>query len=118
MIFLKTIRITKRPSVDIPFYQWSDSFISYVEDNYVNTNKLIGYIIALSDGGLTETRTSIWARISDFNTFINSDIADAVWIEREEYHKLNGIISSLEKVPIEANSIEEVMAGSVINLRN
>ena len=115
---VKTVRTTKRPSVNIPFYQWSDSFISYTEENYVTTGKLIAYKIELSDDGLTEIRTSTWSSYTSYNSFVLSAPGLAEWQTREAYQRANGITGTLEDIPLEVNSIDEITSVSTINLRN
>lgn len=115
---IKTIRTTKRPSVDVPFYKWPESFISFTEKNYVNTKKLIAYKIELSEDNLTEIRTAVWDNIADFQEYIISIEAADVWEAREQYQNLNNIITSVNVIPIKIQSLEEITSVSNIDLRN
>jgi hypothetical protein len=115
---IQTRRTTTRPSVDIPFYKWPDSFISFIEENYVNTKKLIGYKIELSEDKLTEIRTSIWASLADFQMFINSYEASDIWEAREQYQLINNITGTITGSPIRIQSLEEIASTLTIDLRN
>jgi hypothetical protein len=115
---IKTVRKTTRPSVDIPFYKWSDSFISFVEENYVNTKKLLEYTIELSEDKLIETRRSLWIGLTEFQDFLNSPEASDVWVAREDYQYENNITSDILASPIKLQSPEEIPTNLTINLRN
>ena len=115
---IKTIRTTKRPSTEIPFYQWSSSFIIDTEENYVNSGKLLAYKIELSADGLTEIRTSIWASMVDYYNFVSSSMGLTEWRSRESYQRTAGITSSFDEIPLEVNSVDEITSVSTVNLRN
>jgi hypothetical protein len=115
---ITTLRITIRPSVDVPFYQWSESFISYTEENYVKTKKLIGYKIILSDDTLTETRRAAWTSFSDFQDFISSPSGSNEWLAREEYQYKNNITSTIQTNSTIVESLEQITSNSTVNLRN
>lgn len=117
MTLIKTIRITTRPAVDIPFFKWSEDFILYAEENFVNTNKILHYLIELSEDGLTETRTAIWGNEEYYMNFVHIGFNE--WGTRENYNLLNGINSTFTIIPTNANSIEEILSVSPSsNLRN
>jgi hypothetical protein len=115
---VETIRITIRPSVDIPFFKWSDDFILSAEENFVTTNKILHYIIQLSEDGLIETRTGIWENDEYYMDFVHMGITFNEWENRENYNLLNGIVDSIGRNPASSNSIDELVTSPIVNLRS
>jgi len=108
MILEETVRITTRTSVEVPFFKWSDDFILYVEQNFVNTNKIIHYTIQVSEDGLTETRTGIWGSEEYYMDFVNIGNTYKEWENRESYNLSNGIIDDIRRISrIDIKSIDE-----------
>ena len=116
MIFITTTRVTTRPSLDIPFYKWTDDFITYTEEVFVKTNKLLFYTIEVSADGLTETRSTVWSSQLDYMDYVY--LGSNEWAKREEYQYTNGISGLIQEIPVEANSVEEIKGTVSINLRN
>jgi hypothetical protein len=113
---MTTTRVTTRPSLDIPFYKWTDEFITYTDEFFVKTNKLLYYKMEISADGLTETRSTVWNSQLDYMdyTYLGSN----EWAKREEYQSSIGIVSMIQEIPAEANSVEEVKGTVLINLRD
>jgi hypothetical protein len=118
MQLITTLRTTTRPSTDILFYQWPDSFISYTEENFVKTNRLIGYKISLSDDLLTETRYAVWANFASYQDFVNSVDGASIWSAREEYQNQNNISSAIQTTALRVDSLDEISSSLTVNLRN
>jgi len=119
MTLEETIRTTTRTSVEVPFFKWSDDFILYAEQNFVNTNKILHYTIQLSEDGLTETRTGIWGSEEYYMDFVNIGNIHNEWENRESYNLSNGIIDDIRRVSrTDINSIDELIASPVVNLRS
>ena len=95
----RTIKRTTRPSADIPFYKHEQSIINYINTTYVTTGKRISNTVTLSEDGLTQTVTSIWAK-GTFKEF-RSDPRILTNIEAVDAHNLeHGITTTWDKAEI------------------
>lgn len=65
----KTVRTSTRPDTSIPFFKNTDEVRSYIKSTYDNTGKRLSMEITLSEDGLTETRTQVWASHAAYQEF-------------------------------------------------
>jgi hypothetical protein len=91
----KTVDVSfTRPSLNIPFYTYSQAYTDYVAENYVATGKLITNPVTLSNNGLTQTRSGSWASVQDKAIFDSDPVIAAERIARGAYNIANGIVIS------------------------
>ena len=89
---IKLTRTFTRPSLAVEFWRAPAETKTYIEDNYVKTEKLLSVDRGIiDDSSLTSTIVYVFARITAFDEFIADANLAAVVHERNTYLAANGI---------------------------
>ena len=86
-------RITFRPTIGVPFWEWPDEVTQYVADTYDATGLRESCTVLVSDDGLLQTRTSVWKDQESHIIFCNDPTLVHVWIIRDSYNAEHDILS-------------------------
>ena len=94
MSYTKTYSST-RPSLDVDYFVYPPSMVTYIRDNYVLTGLRIGVSKTFSQDMLTRNFTTIWADESAWNQYSQDPTIQSLWTQLRQYNSENGIVGSL-----------------------
>lgn len=93
-----TTRTFTRPSVDVPWHfetlSGSILFAARLEEDFMNTDKIISRTVDVSDTELTIIVVIYWSTEQDMNSHFNDPLNSEYFKERDEYNKSVNITMS------------------------
>jgi len=89
--------IQQRPSVDVVFYEPTESF-GTLKTEFINAGKMKETITTISEDGLTRSTLAEWTTLDDYINFVNDDRAIENNNLRNSHNETNLISFSLEDI--------------------
>jgi len=89
--------IQQRPSVDVIFYEPTESF-GTLKTEFINAGKMKETITTISEDGLTRSTLAEWTTLDDYINFINDDRSIENGRLRDLHNDTNLISFSLEDI--------------------
>lgn len=84
-------RITIRQDVDTPFWNFTPEQLANIKTKYDDSGRRVQFSISISEDGLIETRSHVWASRDDWVEY-NQEYSDS-WVTRDNYNTTNNIYS-------------------------
>ena len=89
--------IQQRPSVDVVFYEPTESF-GTLKTEFINAGKMKETITTISEDGLTRSTLAEWTTLDDYFEFVNDDRSIENNNLRNLHNETNLISFSLEDI--------------------
>jgi len=89
--------IQQRPSVDVIFYEPTESF-GTLKTEFINAGKMKETITTISEDGLTRSTLAEWTTFDDYVEFVNDDRLIENTRLRDLHNETNLISFSLEDI--------------------
>jgi len=89
--------IQQRPSVDVIFYEPTESF-GTLKTEFINAGKMKETITTISEDGLTRSTLAEWTTLDDYINFVNDDRSIENSRLRNLHNGTNLISFSLEDI--------------------
>jgi len=89
--------VQQRPSVDVIFYEPTESF-GTLKTEFINAGKMKETITTISEDGLTRSTLAEWTTLDDYINFVNDDRAIENNNLRNSHNETNLISFSLEDI--------------------